>query len=126
MANILIIEDNPVHNVLLCHCIEDLNHTPIPSSDVDEAKEYMEQKTPDLIIIDMELNGSREASYGLIMELLESKKLKHIPIIIVSAYVKEEDIKKKLPSFPVENLIEKPFNSDTISLKVKDLLKRKK
>ncbi len=122
----MIIEDNPVHNLLLCHSMEDMEHEPMHFFDIDSAKEALTQHKPDLIIIDIELNGSRKSSFGFILELSKSKVYREIPVIIISAYVSKEDIKKELPFFDPDNFIEKPFNVETITSRVKESLKKKK
>jgi response regulator RpfG family c-di-GMP phosphodiesterase len=57
---------------------------------------------------------------------MKSKLHKQIPIIIISGYVTKEDIGKELPGFDIENVIEKPFNVETIINRVKELLKKSK
>jgi DNA-binding response OmpR family regulator len=126
MAKIMIIEDNPVHNLLLRHNMEDLGHEPLPFSDVESAKDELEKQTPDLFIIDMQIGDSRKSTLAFIKNLSKSRLYKNTPIIIISAYVTREDIDRELPKFNTDNVIEKPFNVDTISAKVRELLKGKK
>jgi CheY-like chemotaxis protein len=126
MDKIMIIEDNPVHNLLLCHSIEDLEHEPMRFFDIDAAKEMLTQQKPDLIIIDIELHGSLKSSFGFIIDLTNSKDYRKIPVIIISGNVSKEDVKQELPFFNLDNFIEKPFNVETITSKVKELLKKKK
>lgn len=126
MAQIMIIEDNEVHNTLLCHSIEDLGHKPMPFDDVESAKKMLKEQLPDLFIIDIHIKDSKRSTLALINELTTSKHYKHVPIIIVSAYATKEEIKKELPKFNTDNVIEKPFNVDAVSAKVKSFLKGKK
>jgi DNA-binding response OmpR family regulator len=126
MAKIMIIEDNKVHNMLLCHNMEDIGHEPLPFKDVEPAREELERQTPDLFIIDMHIRDSKKSTLDFIKYLSKNKLYKHVPIIIISAYVTKDDIKKDLPKFNTDNVIEKPFNVETISSKVKELLKDKR
>ncbi|UCH93896.1 MAG: response regulator [Candidatus Aminicenantes bacterium] len=126
MAKIMIIEDNPVHKLLLCHSMEDLKHETMPFFDIDSAKEELKKEKPDLFIVDIQIQESKKSSLAFIRDLLKSRYYKKIPIIIISAYVTKEDIKDELPGFDLKNVIEKPFNVDTITSKVKELLKGKK
>jgi len=126
MAKIMIIEDNPVHNVLLCHDMEDLGHEPMPFYDLESAREVLKETTPDLFIIDMQLKDNRKPTFAFVNGLLKTRHYKDIPIIIVSAHVTRDEIKSEIPGFPLENVVEKPFNVETISKKVKELLKGKK
>jgi len=126
MANIMIIEDNPVHNLLLCHSMEDAGHKTLPFFEYDSAKEELKKSTPDLFILDFQIEGIRTAALDFIKGLMKSKQHKQIPIIIVSAYVTRADIEKELPDFDLENVIEKPFNVETIINRVRELLKKSK
>lgn len=126
MAKVMIIEDNPVHNMLLCHNMEDLGHEPMSFFEVEKAKEKMKEQIPDLFIIDMHIKESMKSTMAFIKDLSKSKHTENIPVIIVSAYVTRENIKAELPWFNLENVIEKPFNVDIIAKKVKELLKGKK
>jgi len=126
MAKIMIIEDNPRHKTLLRYSMEDLGHEPMDFFDVESAKEKLKEQMPDLFIIDMHIHESSKSSLAFIKELQKSKYSKEIPVIIISAYVTRENIKVDLPWFNLENVIEKPFNVDTIAKKVKELLKEKK
>jgi CheY-like chemotaxis protein len=123
---VMIIEDNPVHNLLLCHNIEDLGHAPVSFGDVESAEEELERQPPDLFIVDMHIRDSRKSTLDFIKYLSKNRLYKKIPIIIISAYVTKDDVKIDLPKFNPENVIKKPFNVDTISSKVKELLKDKK
>jgi two-component system sensor histidine kinase/response regulator len=126
MAKVMIIEDNDVHNMLLCHNMEDLGHEPLSFEYVESAREELERQPPDLFIIDMHIRDSKKSTLDFIKYLSKNRLYKHIPIIIISAYVTREDIERDLPKFDTDNVIEKPFNVDTISAKVKELLKGKK
>jgi DNA-binding response OmpR family regulator len=126
MAKIMIIEDNPVHNVLLCHSMEDIGHNTLPFYEYESAKYELKKSAPDLFILDFQIAGSRTATLDFIKGLRKSKPHKQIPIIIVSAYVTKEEIEKLLPGFDIENVIEKPFNVETITFKVRELLKKSK
>jgi CheY-like chemotaxis protein len=127
MAKIMIIEDYGVHNILLCHNMEDIGHEPISFFDVESAKEELNKHTiPDLFIIDMQIGNYWKPTLEFVKELKKKKQYKKIPIIIISAYVNKDEIEKEFPKFEKENVISKPFNVDTISAKVKELLKGKK
>lgn len=126
MANILIIEDNQVHRLLLRHTMEDLGHVPMDFHDVDMAKESLRTQFPDLFIIDMQINESTKSTLALIKDLSKSKHTRNIPVIIISAYLAKDNIRSELPGFDLDNVIEKPFNVETITKKVKELLSGKK
>lgn len=122
----MIIEDNPVHNTLLCYDMEDLGYQPMPFYDLESAREALKETIPGFLIIDVQIHENRKPTFVFITELLKTKKYRDIPIIIVSAYVTRDEIKSEIPGFPLDNVVEKPFNVDTISKMIKELLKGKK
>jgi response regulator RpfG family c-di-GMP phosphodiesterase len=74
----------------------------------------------------MQIGDSRTSTRDFIKYLSKDRIYKTIPIIIISAYVTKEDVKRELPNFKTDNVIEKPFNVETLSAKVKEFLKGKK
>ncbi|MGE5342016.1 MAG: response regulator [Candidatus Omnitrophota bacterium] len=126
MAKIMIIEDNPVHKVLLSHIMEDLGYEPLGFFDVESARGELKDQMPDFFIIDMQLAESMKGTTAFIKDLHQSRYSRDIPVVIVSAHVPWENIKDGLPWFKPENVIEKPFNIESISRIVKELLNGKK
>ncbi len=119
----MIIEDNEVHNLLLCHSVEDMQHTHAEFFGIEKAKADLIENKPDLIIIDVEIQESRKASLDLLDELHKMKDYRDIPTIVISAVVSKEDILKQLPFLDSRYVIEKPFNIETITSKIRELLK---
>ena len=129
MAKIMIIEDNDVHNRLLCDNVEDLGHEAMTFFDVEPAKAMLKelgQNVPELFIIDMQIKQSMKSSLDFIKFLSKSRHYKEIPVIIISAFMTKDNIKDELPGFNLDNVIEKPFNVETMTSKIKALLKGKK
>lgn len=106
--------------------MEDIEHEHLSFGDVESAKEELERQMPDLFIIDMQIRDSRKSTLAFIKDLSKSRLYKSIPIIIISAYATKDEIKRELPNFNTDSVIEKPFNVETISAKVKELLKSKR
>lgn len=126
MSNIMIIEDNPVHSLLMGHIAQDLGHTDVCFSHPDDAGEKLDEMKPDLIIVDINIKGALTESIRFIQDLHKSAASRDIPVIIVSAYVSWETIKADLPFFDPGNVLEKPFTPEEISVVIKNLLKKNK
>lgn len=114
MAKVMIIEDDLIHNRLICDIVEALGHRPLNFYEVDPAKEGLIRETPDLFVIDMQIRDSMNASKTFIRYLSKNKKYKRIPIIIISAYVTKNGIHEEFPFIDLENVIEKPAKTETI------------
>jgi DNA-binding response OmpR family regulator len=110
----------------MTHIVEDLKHKPYHYYDVETARECLAEITPDLFIIDMHIEDSMNATKALIRDLRKKKKLKVIPILIISAFVTKEEITNEFPGFDPDNVIVKPANAGVISDRIKKLLKAKK
>ncbi len=119
---IMIIEDNPVHGLLMTHIAEDLNHIPFHYQEVNTARQELKKFTPDLFIIDMHINDSMNTTKAFICDLRKKKKLKSIPILIISAFVTKEEIVTEFPGFAPQDVILKPAKVEDISSRIKNLL----
>lgn len=123
---IMIIEDNPVHSLLVSHIVDDLKYEPHCFVDVESARVALEKLTPHLFIIDMNIQDSMNATKALIRDLRKKKQLKTIPILIISAFVTKEEIVDEFPGFDKDNVIVKPANVGDITDRIKRLLAAKK
>ncbi len=122
--NILSIEDNEPDFTLLdtaLHRIPDIKLEITNISNGQTALEYIfkknkfkEAKTPDLIILD--INLPKIGGYELLKKIKNDKKYKVIPVIMFSNSSEEEDIQKSydayansyiVKSFSTKNLFEK-------------------
>lgn len=118
MATILIVDDEKeIQDVLKEYC-EYSGYNVFLASDGYEALEQVEQNKIDLILMDImmpNLDGYKAVA--------EIKKLKNIPVIMMSAKSEEYD---KLKGFQlgVDDYVTKPFSPKEVMARVKALLKR--
>jgi len=116
--NILIVDDELMQRDLLCSILSLLNYSPIAVSSGEEAIEYLNDNTVELIILDMilgkGLNG-RE-TYEEIIKFLPEQKA-----IIVSGYSKNSDV-LEAQSLGAGNYISKPYNIQTIGKVIQETL----
>lgn len=117
---ILIVDDEPDLVSLLRNGLEGEGYQTRGSADVKQAMEEIEKDRPDLIILDIMLpvlDGTK-----LCWILKKGEKHKSIPIIMMSAK-KGEHVDDVLKTVQADAFIAKPFESDRLVAKVKELLK---
>ncbi len=89
MSKILIVEDNELNMKLFHDLLTIKNHTIITSKDGIDITSLASKEMPDLILMDIQLNGI--SGIDLIKELKKNPDLKHIPIIAITAFAMQND-----------------------------------
>lgn len=119
--NILLVEDEEAIAVLVKYNLEKNGFRVFDVSTVDKAFEKIDDKIPDLIIMDWML--PKQNGIDAIREIKSIESLSHIPIIMLTAKSQEED---KLRGFEVgvDDYITKPFSPKELIARVKSVLKR--
>jgi adenylate cyclase len=116
---LLVIEDLPEIQKLLSARLKASGYDVITAKDGIEGMGKAEHDNPDLIITDLAL--PQMTGNVLVRVLKSSEKFKHIPIIMLSAFVHE---KMGLGvEFPADAYIAKPFQAEVLIDKVRELLK---
>ncbi|MEM9061364.1 MAG: sigma-54 dependent transcriptional regulator [Pseudomonadota bacterium] len=111
MADILIVDDEADIRTLISDLLEDEGHTGRTAHDADSAFAAIELSAPDLIILDIWLQGSRMDG----IEILKSVKRDNpgIPVVIISGHGNIE-IAVAAVQQGAYDFIEKPFNMDQL------------
>ncbi len=91
------------------------------ASDGTEGLVKLEQTHPDLIILDIFMKPMD--GYTMLKEVRKNKKIKDIPIIILTASGKKREV---FEAEGISDYITKPFDSDDFVSRVKKVLKKKK
>jgi CheY-like chemotaxis protein len=79
MANVLLVEDEPLISMMLEGALEDLGHSIIGvANTVERALALLRARAPDLAVVDLRLGD--EFCYELVAEL----KHRHIPFVMVT------------------------------------------
>ena len=115
MADILIVEDDKSINELIRRTVRMTGHRGLPVHDGREALKAVDQKVPDLILLDMNLPDISG------FELL--KQWKQIPVICVTARGEIEDRVRGLNG-GAEDYIEKPFAVEELVARIQAALRR--
>lgn len=117
MAKILIVEDNPLNMKLFVDLLETNSHEVISSYDGVGIYEIVIEQEPNLILMDIQLNGhsakntNHITGLDLIRTLKASKETKNIPIIAVTAFAMGNDEEKIMQS-GCDLYISKPVSID--------------
>ncbi len=119
MAEILIVDDEADIRGLLSDLLGDEGHSARTAHDADSAFEAIEQGAPDLIILDIWLQGSRMDG----IEILKSVRRDNpgIPVVIISGHGNIE-IAVAAVQQGAYDFIEKPFNMDQLMVVVERAL----
>ena len=82
MASILIVDDQSYIQELFSQELMDDGYNVLSTGDAESAKVYVENSKPDLVLLDLCLNGFE--GWDLLHDI--KSKYPHLPIIIVTAY----------------------------------------
>lgn len=77
--------------------------------DYNEAIELVKKNLPDIILMDIQLENSKDGIYTA----QKIQKIKNIPIIYLTAFFDEETVNRAIQTNPVSYLL-KPFNMDEL------------
>jgi len=119
---ILVVDDVPANIILLATHLKAVGYTVITARDGEEALERVEQKNPDLILLDVmmpKING-----LDVCRKLKADEFTKFIPVILVTAL---NDIENKVEAQEAgaDDFISKPFNKIELLTRVRSLLRVK-
>lgn len=106
MARILLIEDEPNIERLICYSLQTKGHEVSVARDGRTGLEAASAETPDLILLDMvmpEMSGME-----VLMALKGDLSLESIPVLIVTASAQKEEAERAMESGAAGYLI-KPF-----------------
>jgi CheY-like chemotaxis protein len=122
-ARILIVDDNPVNLKLASDVIEMEGYTVVKAVDAEEAQEILKHTVPDLILMDIALPGMDGLT--LTRKLKADGRLKHIPVIALTAFAMKGDEQKALEA-GCEGYITKPIDTRKLPQQVEGLLRKRK
>jgi two-component system, cell cycle response regulator DivK len=96
MSKVLVVEDNELNLKLFCDLLFVRNYEVIISKDGVEVVNIAQEQHPDLILMDIQLNGI--SGIDLIKELKTNPSTAMIPIIAITAFAMKNDEAKILAS----------------------------
>tara|TARA_B100001057_G_scaffold140680_1_gene140389 strand:+ start:2436 stop:3803 length:1368 start_codon:yes stop_codon:yes gene_type:complete len=111
LKEILVIDDNPDIRFLICNILEELNFKVRSAANYDQAVLEINNRLPDLAIIDIKLD--RPDKDGIDLLKLIMKKNKHTPVIMISGHATVQ-IAVEAIQLGAYEFIEKPFTKEKI------------
>lgn len=110
-SKVLVAEDNKVNQLVVGKHLEKLNLSYVLADDGKEALELLKTESIDLILMDLQMpvmDGFTASS-----RIKQDSALRHIPIVILSASVGEDE-KQKAHALGIFDYIEKPFKQEEL------------
>jgi two-component system phosphate regulon response regulator PhoB len=122
MNNILIIEDEDDLREIIKYNLENNGFQTQDVSNANDALILMDDFLPDLILLDLMLPGLKGENFLSLIK--KNSKYKAIPVVIISAKNKEEDIVKAIEAGADDYLV-KPFSIKVLIAKINAIIKRR-
>lgn len=122
MAKILVADDEQDIRDLLTFTLRFAGHEVIAASNGEEAFQLAQQEKPELVLLDVrmpKMNG-----YEACRHIKADPALKDIPVVFVSAWGQDSEIKSGLEAGAAGYVV-KPFEPNQIILKVAQLVAHK-
>ena len=116
---ILILEDDADTAFTIKELLDANGYTADVAHTLDQAWLLLQQRTYDLITLDLNLNG--ESGSDFFLRLRDSLEYAHLPVLVISAYIHQGKLALNAIANTVDWL-EKPVNSEVLCQKIEYLL----
>lgn len=120
-ARIFIVDDNPVNLKLASSVLEMEGYAVDTAVDAEQTQEMLTSITPDLILMDIALPGMDGLT--LTRKLKSDERLKHIPVVAMTAFAMKGDEQKALDA-GCEGYITKPIDTRDLPRQIAAFLQR--
>jgi two-component system phosphate regulon response regulator PhoB len=123
LANVLLVEDEKSIVTLIKYNLEKEGFKVFCAETGEEALKIIKEKTLDVVILDWMLPDF--SGIEVCRQIKKDKKLKNIPVLILTAKGEPDDKIKGL-EVGADDYVTKPFNNKELLLRIKSLIKRSK
>ncbi len=123
MAKIVVAEDERDIRDLVTFTLTFAGHQVFPVSNGEEAVQKALEVVPDLILTDVRM--PRMTGYEACKRIKSEEKIKHIPVVFLSAKGQEAEVQTGVES-GAEDYILKPFAPDQLTERVKAILAKQR
>ena len=120
-TSILIVDDNPTNLKLASQVLGVEGYQVDQAADAERAQEMLQHMTPDLILMDIALPGMDGLT--LTRKLKTDEKLRHIPVVAMTAFAMKGDDRKALDA-GCDGYITKPIDTRKFPQQVSAFLRR--
>jgi two-component system alkaline phosphatase synthesis response regulator PhoP len=130
-AAILVVDDDPDIRDSIAIILTSHDYTVHTASNGKEAVQALEEKKPDLMILDIMMATDTEG-FDLAYDLRERAEFKSLPIIMLTSFL--EKVREEGPGdfayilgeqWPAQWLLEKPLDTKKLLDKIEDILKER-
>jgi two-component system, OmpR family, alkaline phosphatase synthesis response regulator PhoP len=121
MAKILIAEDERDIRDLITFTLTFGGYQVVAAANGEEALQKARVEIPDLILMDVRM--PKMTGYEACQEMKKDDKIKHIPVVFLSAKGQDSEVATGLDVGAVEYIL-KPFSPDQLTARVKELLQK--
>jgi two-component system, OmpR family, phosphate regulon response regulator PhoB len=121
-ATILVVEDEPAIQELICYNLELAGHNPVKAQNAEQGLEMVRTSLPDLVVLDWMLPGMSGIEFA--RRLRADKRTQGVPVILLTARAEERD---KLQGLEIgaDDYLTKPFSPRELNARVKAVLRRR-
>jgi len=119
MAKIVVAEDERDIRDLITFTLKFSGHEIFPVTNGEEAVAKVLEVMPDLVLTDVRM--PRMTGYEVCKKIKADEKIKHIPVVILSAKGQEAEVQTGIESGADEYIL-KPFSPDQLNERVKAIL----
>ena len=117
---VLAVDDNSISLAAIEQELKD-TYEVIPLNSGARALQYLKREKPDLILLDIQMEG--KDGIETLKDIREMEECKNIPVIMLTS-IKEKDIVLESAKLGVEDYIVKPFNKLDLRERVERVLKK--
>jgi len=114
---VLLVDDDRLVKDLMQHALKNIGYEVISADDGLEALEILQQKKPDLILLDVQM--PRMDGYTFIMKKTADPAIAHIPVIVLTSLGKTEPLFKR---HGIKAYLVKPINTHDLMEKVQSII----
>jgi len=114
-ATLLVVDDNPLNLQLISTLLRSKGYKPVIANSGHNALKYLEQKTPDMILLDImmpEIDG-----FEVCEKIKSQSRYADLPVIFLTAKNEVTDIVKGF-SLGAVDFISKPFKSEEVLVRI--------
>jgi class 3 adenylate cyclase/CheY-like chemotaxis protein len=122
-ARILIVDDEPFNRDVLAQELELLDHEAVAAVHGRDALERLESELVDLILLDIMMPGID--GYEVLRRLKDDARLRHIPVIMISALDDLESVVRCV-ELGAEDYLPKPFDPVLLKARIGACLEKKR